>query len=577
MRDYEDNKTLLNRYLVNHDLEAYDLLMKNNLKLVRYIIPRVVYSNESYEEKQDSWLGVGCIGLSKAIKTFDLNRIDEITFSSYAASCIRNEILATIKAEKQLYEYISFDELTYDNKGELFKLEEILLDPDDITTDYAQRDLDEYKKKRISGVLKLLNERERKIIEMYFGFNGQPRLSQPQIAKKLNVSHTLISQIYNSAITKIALELEDFKDFYSKNSKYIKGEVEKEKNSETFSRDQNQIIANCDKKVLEEILSTFSNKVYIILSSYYGLNDYKQLSVNKISELVDLSPKTIIRYVREYTLIIKKMLEEPDYEYKKNSKIAFIEDLYQKYGKENVDDILAKFDSKDRELFENYYGLNGKKRMSFRDLSLKFEINIKYVTTIVNHMRKMLLKELMERNRKIQDRLEELYQIYGRENVMETLKSATKRTKVIVSLYYGINMQKSSKKEISMTFNTTIEEIDAILDSVKSKLSDNLKDRELLNPNNRKELLSIRQRKFKLLFERFSNININKSIEQLDEKERCLLSGYYGIDGETVYSLDELSNMFSIDPENIQDILEEIIARVDANASFLTFQTAKKK
>lgn len=48
-----------------------------------------------------------------------------------------------------------------------------------------------------------LDERERKIIEMRYGMNGQRELTQREIAKKYNISRSYVSRIEKAALLKL--------------------------------------------------------------------------------------------------------------------------------------------------------------------------------------------------------------------------------------------------------------------------------------------------------------------------------------------------------------------------------------
>ena len=67
-------------------------LITNNLKLIHYVISKINYKNNNeYEDLFQS----GCIGLINASNTYN-NKLN-IKFSTYAYTCIKNEILKYIK------------------------------------------------------------------------------------------------------------------------------------------------------------------------------------------------------------------------------------------------------------------------------------------------------------------------------------------------------------------------------------------------------------------------------------------------------------------------------------------------
>ena len=56
---------------------------------------------------------------------------------------------------------------------------------------------------------KVLKERERKILEMRYGLNGNKPITQHQIAKMLGISRSYVSRIETKAIGKLAKEIKE--------------------------------------------------------------------------------------------------------------------------------------------------------------------------------------------------------------------------------------------------------------------------------------------------------------------------------------------------------------------------------
>ncbi len=81
----EEMNTLFSR-LHQGDLEARDLLVEGNLKLVLSILKRFQYRVEN----MDDLFQIGCVGLLKAIDNFDLSH--EVKFSTYAVPMILGEV-----------------------------------------------------------------------------------------------------------------------------------------------------------------------------------------------------------------------------------------------------------------------------------------------------------------------------------------------------------------------------------------------------------------------------------------------------------------------------------------------------
>ena len=103
----EREKQLLEE-MFNGSKSAKEELAKHNMRLVVHIVKK--YSNFN---DNDELISVGSIGLVKALNSYSQDKGTQ--FATYAARCIENEILMTLRANKKnmnnksLYEPISFD------------------------------------------------------------------------------------------------------------------------------------------------------------------------------------------------------------------------------------------------------------------------------------------------------------------------------------------------------------------------------------------------------------------------------------------------------------------------------------
>lgn len=77
------------------DERAKNILIERNLRLVAHIVKK--YSNTGRDA--DDLISIGTIGLIKAITTFDNSKGTRL--ATYAARCIENEILMTIRSNKK--------------------------------------------------------------------------------------------------------------------------------------------------------------------------------------------------------------------------------------------------------------------------------------------------------------------------------------------------------------------------------------------------------------------------------------------------------------------------------------------
>ena len=79
----------------NGDLEARNILIERNLRLVAHIMKKY-YAQTS---DQEDLISIGTIGLIKGISTFDASKGARL--ATYAARCVENEILMYFRSQKR--------------------------------------------------------------------------------------------------------------------------------------------------------------------------------------------------------------------------------------------------------------------------------------------------------------------------------------------------------------------------------------------------------------------------------------------------------------------------------------------
>ena len=176
----------------NGDKEARNKLVEHNLRLVAHIIKKY-YGMQS---EQDDLVSIGTIGLIKAVDTYDMNK--NIRLSSYASRCIENEILMHFRNAKKSAQDISLNEtIDTDKDGNPLTLLDIMAVDDNIidTLDlkFNSRKLGQY-------INEELDDREKKIIILRYGLDGNEPMTQKNVAKLLNISRSYVSRIETRAL-----------------------------------------------------------------------------------------------------------------------------------------------------------------------------------------------------------------------------------------------------------------------------------------------------------------------------------------------------------------------------------------
>ena len=178
------------------DEKARNILIERNLRLVAHIVKK--YNNTGKD--LDDLISIGTIGLIKAISTYNPSKGTRL--ATYAARCIENEILMTIRSSKKTKVELSLHEpIGMDKEGNEINLLDILgSDVDEV--------LDEvYLKLQVKNLYKAINQvlkdREKVIIELRYGLIDGCCKTQREIAAMLGISRSYVSRIETRALGKL--------------------------------------------------------------------------------------------------------------------------------------------------------------------------------------------------------------------------------------------------------------------------------------------------------------------------------------------------------------------------------------
>lgn len=159
------------------NLQARQILVERNLRLVVYIAKKFENTGIGIEDL----ISIGTIGLAKGVNTFKPDK--NIKLATYASRCIENEILMYLRRNNKLKGEISLDEpLNKDSDGNELLLSDILGTEGDVTSRNIE---DEVDKKLLKASISNLNEREKNIMEMRFGFKTGDEKTQKEVADEL--------------------------------------------------------------------------------------------------------------------------------------------------------------------------------------------------------------------------------------------------------------------------------------------------------------------------------------------------------------------------------------------------------
>lgn len=185
--------------LANGDEQARDTLVERNLRLVVFLAKK--YENNGID--MEDIVSVGTIGLIKAINSFKPEK--QIKLATYASRCIDNEILMYMRKLSRRSKEVSLDEpLNVDGEGNELLLADILGTDTDAVYTRLETQV-EYQ--LLFDGLKKLSDREKQIIEMRFGINGNEERTQKEVADMLGISQSYISRLEKKIICRLRKEI----------------------------------------------------------------------------------------------------------------------------------------------------------------------------------------------------------------------------------------------------------------------------------------------------------------------------------------------------------------------------------
>ena len=186
----------------NGDEEAKNILIERNLRLVAHVCKK--YSTTNVE--QDDLISIGTIGLIKGINSFESSK--GVRLATYVARCIDNEILMHLRSIKKLGAEVYLDDpIGKDKDDNTVTLQEILENNEKSIED--EIDLKFKIKKMYQKMKDVLKLREKTILELRFGLDGNKPKTQNEIAEMMGISRSYVSRIETKAIDKLSKEIKN--------------------------------------------------------------------------------------------------------------------------------------------------------------------------------------------------------------------------------------------------------------------------------------------------------------------------------------------------------------------------------
>ena len=182
------------------DLEARNLLVEHNLRLVAHIVKK--YYAQTGD--QDDLISIGTIGLIKGISTFKSDK--NVRLATYASRCIGNEILMYLRKSSNRRQEASIDEpLNTDGDGNELLLSDVLGSDENLVGLQLEQAAERATLRRS---VEQLAPRERQIMELRFGLVDGVEHTQKEAADALGISQSYISRLEKRIIRQLKEVLE---------------------------------------------------------------------------------------------------------------------------------------------------------------------------------------------------------------------------------------------------------------------------------------------------------------------------------------------------------------------------------
>ena len=176
--------------------KARQILIERNLRLVAHVAKKYIGAGEDMEDL----ISIGTIGLIKAISTFRQEKGNRL--GTYAAKCIDNELLMMFRARKKSTREVSlYEPIGTDKEGnEINFLDICVQEQIDVVEELDNNE----KLCKLSGLIgKVLDEREKEIIQLRYGLGREREMTQREIGKMKGISRSYVSRIEKKALEKL--------------------------------------------------------------------------------------------------------------------------------------------------------------------------------------------------------------------------------------------------------------------------------------------------------------------------------------------------------------------------------------
>ncbi len=195
----EEEQRCLALWAEQGDVDARNTLVEHNLRLVAHIMKKYYTQTDD----TDDLISIGTIGLIKGINTY---RADKgVRLATYASRCIENEILMHFRSRRKTASDVSLsDALDVDSDGAGLSVMDIVASEEDMADVVGSEEIC----RSLRGCMEReLTERERAVITLRYGMDGEKPKTQRETAKLCSISRSYVSRIEKRALEKLRAAL----------------------------------------------------------------------------------------------------------------------------------------------------------------------------------------------------------------------------------------------------------------------------------------------------------------------------------------------------------------------------------
>ena len=187
-----DEEAALLARLDQGELPVRQTLIERNLRLVVYIARRFENTGINIEDL----ISIGTIGLIKGISTFDASKGARL--ATYAARCVENEILMYFRSLRKGAQDVSLSDCIETGRdGNALSLLDTICSEEDLFEELSTRELHGQLRALVE---RILTPREKLVVTLRYGLDGNAPLTQREIAAQCGISRSYVSRIEKKAL-----------------------------------------------------------------------------------------------------------------------------------------------------------------------------------------------------------------------------------------------------------------------------------------------------------------------------------------------------------------------------------------